>query len=155
MIPQLPVGSNIRIAPVQDGYEVTRTSPIGGRSGRFFLAGFLFLWLIGWALGEWDTLKDVADTRIRWSEKAFPAFWLLGWTICGGWVTLYLIGILRKPRPVRLAIEPSRLVRTPPYTWMTRLNGSTNMTRSFAGSTPCSNYGQAPGYGLIERSASC
>src|SRR2546425_11035369 len=117
MIPQLPNDSKIRIAQIPGGYEVTRKAPLGGRWGRVLFAGFLFLWLIGWALAERDALRNVTGS---WSGDVFDAIWVAGWTICGGLAMFFFLGILRKPRPVRLAIERNRLVWTPPYTWMTR-----------------------------------
>ena len=121
MIPQLPNESKIRFAEIPGGYEFTREAPIGGPHGHLFLAGFLFLWLIGWTFGGTNVAKDLADPEVPWFAKAFSAFWIVGWTICGGLIALFFIGILRKPRPVRLAIEPSRLVWTPPYSRVTRL----------------------------------
>ncbi len=120
MIPQLPNGSNIRIAPISNGYEVTRNAPAGGRWGRVFLAGFLFLWLIGWTVAGRDTIKDLGDPQVPWVGKAFGLFWIVGWTVCGGLTLVFFVGILRKPRSVRLVIEPDRLGWTPPYAWMTR-----------------------------------
>lgn len=121
MIPELPKDSKIRIAAIPAGYEITREAPIGGRHGRLFLAGFLFLWLVGWTVGGPPGCLKGGHPETPWFATAFSAIllWIPLWTIWAG-VVLYFIGILHNPRPVRLTVEPNRLVWTPPYAWMTR-----------------------------------
>jgi len=49
---------------------------------NLFLMLFLLAWLGGWAFGEVSALKELRSGA--GAPKAFLAFWLVGWTLGGG-----------------------------------------------------------------------
>lgn len=80
-----PTDTRVQMLDTFDGLEVI----IPGRR-NLLVAGFLLLWLGGWAMGETFAIRQLLKGGLPGFADAFLVFWLGGWTLGGGFA-LYTV----------------------------------------------------------------
>lgn len=128
-LPPLPDGSTIVSRAEPDRIELSWSVGSFPLFARLLIAGFLCLWLAGWAAGEWSAIAQLWRIGNKGGAgnlfaQGFLLFWLVGWTIGGLVAIVILFAILWPSRPERLILTPDALQYRPG--WGATMSASTD-----------------------------
>ncbi len=68
-----------------------------------FLTLFLGAWLLGWGFGELAAFHDIVSGGKAWGERSFGVFFLIAWTIAGGFALFAWMWMAAGRERVRLS----------------------------------------------------
>ena len=107
-LPDLPPGAEITVENDANGVTLS-WSAYKSDGSRFAGAGFLTIWLCGWAAGWFFAARAVVLGQVNSFALVFVLVWLAFWTLAGVVVVLKLVEMFRAIRPEFVRLEADRI----------------------------------------------